>query len=45
MGDSDEDVVKLAVLFFVEWFVLSGKKSKNVPHAILDIVDSGLYIF
>ncbi|KAM6553286.1 hypothetical protein CsatB_014048 [Cannabis sativa] len=28
-GDSDEDAVKLAVLYFVEWFLLSGTKHKN----------------
>ncbi|KAM6572651.1 hypothetical protein CsatA_016731 [Cannabis sativa] len=39
-GDSDEDAVKLAVLYFVEWFLLSGTKHKNVPKSILDVVDS-----
>lgn len=43
MGDGDDDAVKLVVLFFIEWFVLSGTKSKNVPQSILDIIDSGLY--
>ncbi|XP_060973991.1 uncharacterized protein LOC133039174 [Cannabis sativa] len=42
-GDSDEDAVKLAVLYFVEWFLLSGTKHKNVPKSILDVVDSGRY--
>ncbi|KAM6595906.1 hypothetical protein CsatA_006430 [Cannabis sativa] len=42
-GDSDEDAVKLAVLYFVEWFLLSGTKHKNVPRSILDVVDSGRY--
>lgn len=42
-GECDEDAVKLAVLYFIEWFLLSGTKSKNVPQYILDIVDSGLY--
>ena len=37
-GDCDEDVVKLVVLYFIEWFVLSGTKSKNVPQSILDIM-------
>ncbi|KAM6562747.1 hypothetical protein CsatB_022745 [Cannabis sativa] len=42
-GDSDEDAVKLVVLYFVEWFLLSGTKHKNVPKSILDVVDSGRY--
>ncbi|KAM6551782.1 hypothetical protein CsatB_001590 [Cannabis sativa] len=40
-GDSDEDAVKLPVLYFIEWFLLSGTKIKNVPRSILDVVDNG----
>ncbi|KAM6579937.1 hypothetical protein CsatA_003711 [Cannabis sativa] len=36
-------ITGLDFLYFVEWFLLSGTKHKNVPKSILDVVDSGRY--
>ncbi|XP_062075133.1 uncharacterized protein LOC133779156 [Humulus lupulus] len=42
-GDDDEGAVKLAVLYFVQWFLLSSRKEKQVMREDLDVLDSGRY--
>ncbi|XP_062100633.1 uncharacterized protein LOC133806559 [Humulus lupulus] len=42
-GDDDEVAVKLAVLYFVQWFLLSSRKEKQVMREDLDAVNNGCY--